>query len=180
MTSLKKGYEGNYIATFECDSAGTLDAGTNVSVSQTLFSGGVEGGKLYASKSKGLMSLTEPTQAVTQVVGFALEADKYFFNPSLDYENKLVEIIGADGTYDAVTAIWHLVTDAAGAIALSDGVEGQRLVVILKTDAGTVVITPTNFGQGTDMTFVDVSAGSAELIFSDGEWWMIGGSAAIG
>ena len=82
-TTSHKGYKGNNLQMAEVDAAGTLDAGSNLAVGATAFAGGVEGGILYASESKGLMTLTRPTTiaANVQVVGFALEADKFFFNP---------------------------------------------------------------------------------------------------
>ncbi|TES90507.1 MAG: hypothetical protein E3J94_04915 [Desulfobacteraceae bacterium] len=85
-----KGYGGNSITMYECDAAGTKDAGGNTTVSAAKFSGGVEGGKLYAAGSKGLKTLTKPANCVTQEIGFALEADKFFFNPQGTNEDDLV------------------------------------------------------------------------------------------
>ena len=78
-----KGYKGNNLQMAEVDLAGTLDAGSNLAVGATAFAGGVEGGILYASEAKGLMTLTRPAtvEAKVQVVGYAIEADKFFFNP---------------------------------------------------------------------------------------------------
>ena len=82
ITSTKKGYEGNYQTIFDCDSAFLSGNMTNGAVGAAYLAGGVEGGLLYKSANAGLMTLTNPyLTAVVQEVGFALEADKYFFNP---------------------------------------------------------------------------------------------------
>jgi len=81
-TTFHKGYAGNNLQMAEVDLAGTLDAGSNLAVGATAFAGGVEGGDLYKTASKGLMSLVRPDAGgVIQKVGYAIESDKFFFDP---------------------------------------------------------------------------------------------------
>lgn len=80
-TDSHKGYKGNNLQMYECGSTGVKDDADNVSVGAAAFAGGVEGGELYASTSKGLLTLTKPTNCMVQSVGYAVEADKFFFNP---------------------------------------------------------------------------------------------------
>jgi len=98
-----KGYKGNNLQMAEVDLAGTLDAGSNLAVSGTAFSGGVEGGILWASEDKGLMTLTRPYTAGVkcQQVGYAVEADKFFFNPN-PVEN---EYKGSSITFPAAAGV---------------------------------------------------------------------------
>jgi len=60
-----------------------------------------------------------------------------------------------------------------GAWTLADGVEGQRLTVVMVTDAGDGTLTPSNAGGYTDITFAD-AGDSAELLFTNGNWYVIG------
>lgn len=81
-TDSHKGYKGNNICTAELNLAGTLDGGGNLSWAAAKLSGGVEGGILYTATSKGLLTLTSPVlNGVVQNVGYAVEADKFLFNP---------------------------------------------------------------------------------------------------
>jgi len=78
LTSTLKGYEGNNETLAEdC---------TNATVSGANFTGGVEGGVLYASCTAGEVTLTAPSGSgdQVQVVGFALEAEKIMFKPNFD------------------------------------------------------------------------------------------------
>jgi len=48
----------------------------------------------------------------------------------------------------------------------------------MKTDGGVGTLTPTNLGNGTTITFDD-AGDLAHLLFSDGSWWMIAGTATL-
>ena len=71
-------------------------------------------------------------------------------------------------------AIHEITTDSADALTLADGAEGQHLyVVCVDQSSGDATLTPTNFAQGTTITFAD--AGDAwHLLFTAGEWYVVG------
>lgn len=48
----------------------------------------------------------------------------------------------------------------------------------MKTDAGTGTLTPSNLGNGTTITFDDVGD-SAHLIFTNSNWYFMGGTATL-
>lgn len=71
-----------------------------------------------------------------------------------------------------------IVTTTASALTLVDGVENQEKFIVMKTDAGAATLTPTNLSNGTTIIFDDVGD-SAHLVFVDGSWNMVSGSATI-
>ena len=88
---------------------------------------------------------------------------------------------GADAV--AVTGSIHEVTTTGtgDALTLIDGTEGQRLVVAyIAEGAGgdTAILTPTSFGGGATITF-NAIGDSADLIFTNSNWYMIGGTAVV-
>ena len=80
------------------------------------------------------------------------------------------------GAVDIVSAITHIVTTAANALTLADGAEGQWKSIVMKTDAGAGTLTPTNPGNFATLTFDDVGD-SALLLFTNGKWIWMGGTA---
>ena len=82
------------------------------------------------------------------------------------------------GAVDIVTAITHIVTTGADALTLVDGTEGQEKFIVMKTDADVGTLTPSNLGNGTTITFDDVGD-SAHLLFTNGAWHFMGGTATL-
>jgi len=82
------------------------------------------------------------------------------------------------GAVTLTEGITFLVTTGAAAITLADGVEGQRKIIVMKTDGGAATLTPANFANGTIVTFNDVGD-SADLIFANAKWHWIGGTATL-
>jgi len=81
----------------------------------------------------------------------------------------------------AITGMIHEITTTGtgDALTLADGAEGQHLnVVYVAEGAGgdTAVLTPTNLGCGTTLTFNAVGD-SAMLLFTAGAWQCMGGTA---
>jgi len=71
-------------------------------------------------------------------------------------------------------AIHEITTDSADALTLADGVEGQHLyVVCVDQSSGDATLTPTNFAQGTTITFAD-DGDACHLLFTAGEWYVVG------
>jgi hypothetical protein len=66
-------------------------------------------------------------------------------------------------------------TGAGNALTLADGVAGQFKTIIYVAEAGgadTGVLTPTNFGNGTTITFTNVGD-SVVLQFIGTDWWRV-------
>ena len=83
----------------------------------------------------------------------------------------------------AITGAIHEVTTTGtgDALTLADGTEGQRLVIVYVAEVAggdTAVLTPTSFGGGSTITF-NALGDSAALIFTNSNWYMIGGTAAV-
>ena len=92
--------------------------------------------------------------------------------------NKTAQTLTDAGAVTLTESTTFLVTTGAAAITLADGAENQYKHIVMKTDAGAATLTPTNLSNGTIIIFDDVGD-SAHLIFIDGSWNVIGGSATV-
>lgn len=91
---------------------------------------------------------------------------------------KTAQTLTDAGAVTLTESTTFLVTTTASAITLADGVENQKKYIVMKTDAGAATLTPSNFSNGTTIIFDDVGD-SAELIFINGSWNFVGGSATV-
>lgn len=82
------------------------------------------------------------------------------------------------GTLAIYKPVAHIATGAADALTLLDGAAGQRMSVIMTVDNGNGTVTPSNLAAGTTITFSAVGQ-NAELLFTNGEWNMLSGTAAL-
>jgi hypothetical protein len=82
------------------------------------------------------------------------------------------------GAIDVTNDVTLWETDGADAGTLADGVAGQRKHIICDTYVGDGTLTPDNLGNGTTITF-GAAGENAELIFLEGAWYMIGGTATL-
>jgi len=89
-----------------------------------------------------------------------------------------VQTLTGAGAVDITSMITHIVTTGADALSLADGEEGQSKYIVMKTDANDGTLTPTNLGNGTSITFDDVGD-SAQLLFTNGAWHFMGGTATL-
>ena len=92
-------------------------------------------------------------------------------------ENATTSLSGA-GAVAITGRIHEITTTGTDALTLADGTEGQRLSVVMVADGGDGTLTPTNLAGGTTITFAAVGD-TAELLFTNGAWYMMGGSATI-
>ena len=92
--------------------------------------------------------------------------------------SQAAQILTGAGAVNITSAITHVVTTGADALTLVDGVEGQEKFIVMKTDANDGTLTPTNLGNGTTITFNDVGD-SAHLLFTNGAWYFMGGTATL-
>ena len=77
------------------------------------------------------------------------------------------------GALPITKSVIALTTGGAEALTLADGVEGQRLTIVMVSDGGAGTLTPANLGNGSTLTFDD-DGDSVELIFLGTSWWAIG------
>jgi len=88
-----------------------------------------------------------------------------------------------DDTSSAVnvtTSITHIDTVTAGgahAGALADGTNGQIKIITMIADGGDSVITPSNFANGSTITFADVND-TVTLIFTNSNWVVLANNGA--
>ena len=91
-------------------------------------------------------------------------------------------VLTGAGAVDVVAATTHLVTAGVGdALTLADGTEGQTKSILTKTittPSDTSILTPTNFANGTTITFTTVGD-IVTLLFSNGSWHYTGGVDGI-
>jgi len=69
-------------------------------------------------------------------------------------------------------------TGAAQALTLADGKEGQRLTIIHISDGGDGDLTATSMSGWLNINFIDVGD-TADLLFTNGAWHFIGGTATL-
>lgn len=68
-------------------------------------------------------------------------------------------------------------TTKASTGALADGVAGQIITIVMRTDGGDYVLTPANLSVGTTITFDAFDY--AKLIFDGSNWTTLGTTATI-
>lgn len=74
-------------------------------------------------------------------------------------------------------AIHEITTIGADALTLADGTEGQLLNIVMVSDGGDGTLTPTNLANGSTLTFDNND--TAQLLFTAGAWYVMGGNAAL-
>ena len=89
---------------------------------------------------------------------------------------KTAQTLADAGAVTLTESTTFIVTTGAAAITLADGVENQRKFLVMKTDGGAATLTPSNFANATTIIFDDIGD-SADLIFANGSWHWIGGTA---
>lgn len=105
-----------------------------------------------------------------------------------NFFNNIPTWIALDGTPQAITnttdavgvttSITHIdTTGGAHAGALADGTNGQVKIITMIADGGDSVITPTNFANGTTITFEDVND-TVTLIFTNSNWVVLANNGA--
>jgi len=98
--------------------------------------------------------------------------------PNLTIHDQTPQTLTGAGAVDITSAMTLIVTEGADALTLADGASGQEKLIVMKTDSGAGTLTPTNLKNGTTITFDDVGD-SAHLVFMDGAWVFMGGTATL-
>lgn len=82
------------------------------------------------------------------------------------------QALSGAGAINVTTLTTAWTTTAADAGTLADGAEGQIKNIVMVADGGDGTLTPTNFGNGTTITFDDVGD-SVQLQFLASNWWVL-------
>tara|TARA_B100001059_G_scaffold102739_1_gene102528 strand:- start:1197 stop:1874 length:678 start_codon:yes stop_codon:yes gene_type:complete len=91
--------------------------------------------------------------------------------------NQTAQALSGAGAVDLTSQITHFTsTGAANALTLADGTVGQIKTIIHIVDGGSGVLTPTNFGGGTNIT-LDAVGDTVTLIFTNSKWHVIGSNS---
>lgn len=82
------------------------------------------------------------------------------------------------GAVNITSWMTWIATTGTDALTLVDGAEGQDKYLVMKSDVADGTLTPDNLANGSTITFDDVGD-SAHLVFSDGAWIFMGGTATL-
>lgn len=172
----------------ELSPAGTLDGTEQVEV--------VQSGDSYRSTTRGIANTastlqlantglgvndTDASHKLTIKPGSDLTANRTLTLPTGDADRTVVlgdvqDLSGA-GAVNLTTLTTKWTTTGADAGTLTDGEEGQLKIIVMVADGGDGTLTPTNFANGSTITFNDVGD-SVMLQFLDGEWWIVSNNGA--
>jgi hypothetical protein len=88
----------------------------------------------------------------------------------IDDTSTAPDVTAATGT--SITHIDTVTAGAAHASGLADGAQGQVKIITMIADGGDSVITPSNFANGSTITFNDVGD-AITLIFTNANWVIV-------
>lgn len=93
-------------------------------------------------------------------------------NTTLTAPRGSVQTLSGPGAINVTTTTTKWTTTGADAGSLADGVEGQLKTIVMVVDGGDGTLTPSNFGNGSTITFND--AGDAVVLqFLGSDWWLL-------
>lgn len=93
-------------------------------------------------------------------------------NKTLSTLRTSVQTLTGPGAVNVTTGLTKLTTTGADALTLADGADGQMKAIIMIVDGGDGTLTPTNFGNGTTITFND-AGDSCLLMFTNAKWYVV-------
>lgn len=94
------------------------------------------------------------------------------------FRKHTLQTLTGPGAVDVTSHVTHVATTGVDALTLADGLDGQEKYIVMITDGGAGTLTPSNLGNGTTLTFDDVGD-SAHLLFTNGAWHFLGGTATL-
>ena len=120
------------------------------------------------------------TGAVVLPTGTAatLTGTQTLTNKTLAFLKTSVQALSGPGSVDLVTGATKLTTTGADAFTLADGAEGQMKIITMIVDGGDGILTPTNLGGGTTITF-DAVGDSVLLVFLGTDWWVVSNNGCV-
>ena len=87
--------------------------------------------------------------------------------------NQTAQSLSGAGAVDVTSQRTHFTsTGASQALTLADGTDGQVKVIVHVTDGGSGILTPSNFGSGSTVTFTAVGD-TATLLFTNSKWYAL-------
>jgi hypothetical protein len=102
----------------------------------------------------------------------------YITNLSNPFVGSVQILSGAGAISLATTTTKFTSTGVAQALTLANGTTGQIKTIVHFVDGGSGVLTPTNLGNGTTITFTNVGD-SCILQFVDTDWWVLSLQGAV-
>ena len=144
--------------------------------------------KSEAAESVDYDNALRVDSGVTTYAGpnFNLTGKPYFLNGTNNYvahgfsETPYQTRTGAGGIDLALGVdTIHIASTGTDALTLLDGADQQKLYLVMTSDGGDATLTPSNLGNGTTITFDDVGD-SAHLLFTNDNWYFMGGTATVG
>jgi len=113
------------------------------------------------------------TSSIDTAILVDASADTINFGAPILMAQTAQSLSGA-GAVDVTSQITHFTsTGASEALTLADGTQGQIKTIIHIADSGSGVLTPSNFGSGSTITFTN-AGDTATLLFSNSKWYVIG------
>lgn len=143
-----------------------------------------DGTTIISVSDTGVVSITTESQTITDLTATGdvtlgnASGDSVSLGGGVVKYSLTPETRTGAGAVSVTNPITWIVSTGANALTLADGEEGQRKFIIMKTDGGDATLTPTNLGNGTTITFND-AGDSADLLFTNGEWYFMGGTATL-
>ena len=126
----------------------------------------IQGGTKSGTGDNGVVNIQTATAQLTSIGGVTVNS-------------QTAQVLSATGAVDTTSAITHLVTSGSGGNhTLATASEGQIKYIVMKTHVDTATVTPASFANGSFMTF-DAVGKSACLLFTNGSWTFMGGTASI-
>jgi len=86
--------------------------------------------------------------------------------------------IALAGAVDIINPLTEITTVGAIDLTLADGTEGQTKMIVMVVDGGDATLTPASLAVGTTLTFDN--SDTAYLLFTQGAWYLLGGTATVG
>lgn len=92
------------------------------------------------------------------------------------------QVLTGPGAVDVKSGITHIASTGVDALTLADGGitddTTQEKFIVMIADGGAATLTPDNLGNGSTIVFNDIGD-SAHLIFTNGAWHFMGGTATL-
>lgn len=155
ITGMDDGYEGQVVLLIINDANTTID--------------------FTSSNMKGQKRVDYPARSGDAFICILRNSEWYC---SLIDTTTGVQNLSGAGAVNLTDEITHITTTGTDALTLADGYTHQRKFCVMIVDGGTGTLTPTNLGNGTTITFDDVGD-SADLLFTNGNWYFMGGTATL-
>lgn len=165
-----------------------LGVATATSINKVTFTAPATGSTLTIANGKTLTANNSITLAGTDATTMTFPSTSasvartdaaQTFTGTQTFANAVVgsvQALSGPGAVNVTTVTTAFTSTATGnALTLADGVAGQLKAIVYVAEAAgadTGVLTPTNFGNGTTLTFTNVGD-SALLQFLGTDWWVI-------